>query len=250
VTRVGDPAGVDPRPAGNAGGAATPRIAPRAIAAVVLIACGGTSEPAKDPRGEPAAKPVVEAEPARDCAGLVGAVERITANEIAELFRTRAIEVARIAAAELERVAPTLREAMPRLCEADAWSGRYTACMTTAKLRADAQACQIHLTQGQLDKLAAEVKTRAAPNAYGGLPAECQQLIDMMKRVTQCPQMQQMGAQTRQQLEQSMQASIDQMVTTWTQTMQTPAGAQTTVEQCRVAIDAMKQSFTAMNCPL
>jgi hypothetical protein len=214
-------------------------------AAVVLIACGGTSDPAKDPRTDPAAKPVVAAAPARDCTVLVGAVERITTNEIAEQFRTRAIEVARIAAAELERVAPTLREAMPRLCEADAWSGHYTACMTLAKLRVDAQACQVHLTQGQLDKLAAEVAAKTPSSPHGDLPPDCHQLIAMMRKLTQCPQMRQIGPQFEQQMEQS----IDALLSGWKQALQTPDGARSTAEQCKVSVDAMKQSFSAMGCP-
>jgi hypothetical protein len=213
-----------------------------ALAALVVIACSGTGEPARDNPGEPVAKPV---EPEPDCPSLVGAVERITANEIAELFRTRAIEVARIAAGDLERVAPTLREAMPRLCESDGWSGTYTACMATAKLRADAQACQVHLTQGQLDKLAADVRSRVPASPYGDLPSECQEVIAAMRHLLQCPQMQQMGSA----LAQNMDQQIAQMVSGFKDMAKTPGGAQTLVESCRVARDSIKSSFTALNCP-
>jgi hypothetical protein len=116
--------------------------------------------------------------------------------------------------------------------------------MADARLRADARACQVHLTQAQLDRLARDVAAAAPASPHADLPQECQELIALMQRLMQCPAMQQMNQGAAQ-----VQAAVDQMVTGWRDAIKTPAGRQSTADACRAARDGVKQSIGSLGCP-
>jgi hypothetical protein len=223
-----------------------------AVACLVLAGCNGTAERSTTTKTAAGAAAPIEPEPGvtnpgpppeRDCSLLQPAIERITATEIAEIKQTRPANVAPIVEAEVTAAAATLIAVLPRLCEADAWSGAYTACVSTAKVRDDARACSVHLTEPQQARLETEMKNGVGSNSKFGVP-ECDQWEALVLRMQSCDRFPQASRDAIKQ-------AVDQAMAAWEQQAATTPEMRTSIAQaCKTAVEGMKQSMTSLGCPL
>jgi len=223
----------------------------RALAVVAALAgCNGTAERPSTTGAHGPGAAIHEAPPAktidpgppptRDCTLLAPAIERITAAELDEIARTRPADVAPLAAAEVTATAKTLVEVLPALCEQDAWSGAYTACVAEAKHRDEARACDVHLTPDQVAHLEAGVKAGISAASALGIP-ECDAWLAMVMRLSTCDKF---PAESRT----AMQQAVQQAMESWRETATTPEIRASIGRSCQQGVDAMAQTMTALGC--
>lgn len=219
---------------------------------VIAAACGGATEkPAPTAHTDPgpggtATRPAAPVDPGppppRDCTLLAPAIERIIAAEIADIRATRPKEVAPVAEQEAEATRAILVDVLPVRCDADHWSGAYTACVDGAATRDDARACQVHLSADQQAALEQAIRDHTGPVGTLGI-AECdrwEQIATMLARCDKFP------ADSREAIAKGVKQTMD----AWRQQQMTGDMVVSIQNACRSASDAMTQSMQQLGCPL
>jgi hypothetical protein len=220
----------------------------RALAAVVLIAaCGTPAETTRSGtapgRGATGATPVVVdpgPPPPRDCTLLAPAIERIIAGEIGAIERDRPPDVAPIAIAEAKATGALLAEVLPVRCEADRWSGAYTACIALASSRDNARACEVHLDAQQKAALAEAIRTEVGSIDALGI-GECDEWERITMTLTTCDKF---PAESRQALAQGVKQTMD----AWRKQALSEESRRSIAGACRAALDSIKQSMQSLGC--
>jgi hypothetical protein len=223
-----------------------------AVALVVALGCSGADQPPAPPKpatggaaaadssaptaGASAHAPVTPPPP-RDCSLLAPAIARITAAELAELRATRAADVLPAAEADLAAAAAIQTAVLPVLCDRDAWSGAYTACVDAAARKADAVACSVHLTQPQLDALTAMTRAEVAAHRAPGVAA-CDEWRSVIERLIACDKFPMTAKQSMRQL-------LDQTFDAW---RESNLSAEEVAAQCKAAADSTRQSMRSLGC--
>jgi Tfp pilus assembly protein PilV len=221
------------------------------VAVMLALGCSGADQPPA-PTQKPAAgaaagsatqtgssaQAPASPPPPRDCSLLAPAIARITAAELADLRANRAPAVLPAAEAELHTAAAVQTAVLPLLCDRDTWSGAYTACVDAAERKADASACSIHLTQTQLDALAAMTREQVAAQLSPGV-AECDEWRHVVERLIACDKF---PATAKQ----SMRQALDQTFEAWRQSQ--GMGRDQIAAACKAAADSTRQSMTSLGC--
>jgi len=215
-------------------GADKPPAAPKTPADGRAAAESGTAR-APDPPPPPTGPP-----PPRDCTLLAPAIARITAAELADLRATRPANVIPAAEAELKLAATVQTAVLPVLCDRDAWSGAYTACVDAAPRKADAAACRIHLTPTQQDAVATMTRQQVGATSSFGI-AECDEWRQVVERLIACDKF-------PQNAKDSMRQALDQSFQSWQQMVATQRDS--IASACKAASDATRQSLTSLGCAM